>query len=195
MSLPVGRYRVYLTPAKRIKDFYLYRRSTHRYDAEGEACETQVWVEFEEGNLQNPIWVGAYWSQPGGESELPKPNDMDGEEQDVQSPVTRKIIKTLKGHSIQLEDKDGEESILIIHRVDDSNSNILSMDSNGIKIVDQFKNIVEMKDSGIRLTDLTENQIEMSDSAFTITAKVALTIDASGQTVEVKGDSIDFTKA
>ena len=39
-----------------------------------------VWVEFEEGDLEFPIWVGTFWSEPGGNSELPKPNNADGSE-------------------------------------------------------------------------------------------------------------------
>ena len=27
-----------------------------------------VWVEFEEGDLEFPIWVGTFWSKPGGDS-------------------------------------------------------------------------------------------------------------------------------
>ena len=74
-----------------------------------------VWVEFEEGDLEFPIWVGTFWSKPGGESELPLPNKPDGsEESAVQDPPMRKIIKTLKGHTIQFEDKDGEEMITIV---------------------------------------------------------------------------------
>src|SRR5687768_14424848 len=34
--------------------------------------EAGVWVEFEAGNLEYPIWVGTFWSKPGGESEGPK---------------------------------------------------------------------------------------------------------------------------
>ena len=26
-----------------------------------------VWVEFEEGDLEFPIWVGTFWSKPGGD--------------------------------------------------------------------------------------------------------------------------------
>jgi hypothetical protein len=40
-----------------------------------------VWVEFEAGDLEFPIWVGTFWSKPGGATELPKPVD-------VQSPPT-----------------------------------------------------------------------------------------------------------
>jgi hypothetical protein len=35
----------------------------------------------------------------------------------------------------------------------------------------------------------------MTESAFTITSKVAFTIDASGQAVEIKASTIDLTKA
>lgn len=138
-----------------------------------------VWVEFEEGDLEFPIWVGTYWSKPGGDSELAKPNDPDGTEQgDVQDPPTRKIFKTKKGHTIQFEDKDGEELILIAYKVDDQNYNVVRLEA-----------------SGITLTDFTKNQIVMSDSEFTLTSKVAFTIDASGQAVEIKASTIDLTKA
>lgn len=139
----------------------------------------RVWVEFEEGNLDCPIWVGTVWSKPGGKSELPKPNDPDGTEQSaVQDPPTRKIIKTKKGHTIQFEDKDGEELITIVHKVDAKKHNVITLSA-----------------SGITLTDFTKNQIEMTDSAFTVTSKVAFTIDASGQAVEIKASTIDLTKA
>jgi uncharacterized protein involved in type VI secretion and phage assembly len=138
-----------------------------------------VWVEFEQGNLDAPIWVGTFWSQPDGDSEIPKPNDPDGAEQsEVQDPVTRKIIKTKKGHTIQFEDKDGEEMVIVVHKVDDEKHNVILMDS-----------------TGITLTDFTGNQLLMTDSEFTVTSKVAFTIDASGQAVEIKASTIDMTKA
>lgn len=138
-----------------------------------------VWIEFEEGDLEFPIWVGSFWSKPDGNSELPKPNDVEGaEEEEIQNPVTRKIIKTKKGHTIQFEDKDGEEMVTIVHKVSDDSQNVITMDS-----------------AGIAITDFTGNQIVMKDDAFTITSKVAFTIDASGQAVEIKADTVDFTKA
>jgi len=137
-----------------------------------------VWVEFEEGDLEFPIWVGTFWSKPGGESELPKPNDPDGAEQGgIQDPPTRKVIKTLKGHTIQLEDADGEEMILIIQNIDPSKRNVIAMNKDGVKI-----------------TDLTGNLIEMKTDAFNITAKKPLTLDASGQAIVLIGDTIDLNK-
>ncbi|MGB8508486.1 MAG: phage baseplate assembly protein V [Pyrinomonadaceae bacterium] len=138
--------------------------------------EAGVWVEFEAGNLDYPVWVGTFWSKPGGESELPKPNDADGTEQgSVQDPPTRKIIKTLKGHTIQLEDADDEEMLLLVEA------------KNG--------NVIVMNKDGVTITDKTGNVIKMSDSAFQITAKVDFTIDATGQAVTIIGSTIDLNKA
>src|SRR5882672_9880548 len=71
-----------------------------------------VWVEFERGLLEFPIWVGTFWAKPGGAVEVPPPADS-------QSPPTSKIIKTGK-HTIELADEDGSEAIRI---TDDANSN------------------------------------------------------------------------
>ncbi len=91
-----------------------------------------VWVEFEEGDLEYPIWVGTFWSKPGGASEVPKPADS-------QLPPTSKIIKTKKGHTIELEDKDGGEKIKLLH----SNGALIEFDSNGnIKIEAKGKTVL-----------------------------------------------------
>jgi uncharacterized protein involved in type VI secretion and phage assembly len=102
-----------------------------------------VWVEFEEGDLEFPIWVGTFWSKPGGNSELPKANNADGSEQErVQSPPTRKIFKTRKGHTIQFEDADGEEHIIIR---DGEQENRIVFSQSGVSIVS--------KDNAITMTD------------------------------------------
>jgi hypothetical protein len=93
----------------------------------------------------------------------------------VQSPPTRKIIKTKKGHTIQFEDKDGEEMVTIVEA---KNNHVITMNKDGIKI-----------------TDATGNTIEMKKDAFNITSKVAFTVDASGQAVVIKAKTIDFNKA
>jgi len=89
-------------------------------------------VEFEAGDLELPIWVGTFWSKPGGESELPKSNNGDGSEQgESQNPATRKIFKTTKGHTIQFEDDGDEERILIC---DGQNENRIVFGSDGMSI-------------------------------------------------------------
>lgn len=135
-----------------------------------------VWVEFEEGDLEFPIWVGAFWSKPGGQAELPHPNDPDGAEADSeQHPPTRKIIKTAKGHTIQLEDKDGDEMITVVEA---TNNNIITLNSDGIT-----------------LTDASGNSIQMKTDSFTLLATQDFTLDASGKAVVIKAATIDMQKA
>lgn len=137
--------------------------------------EAGVWVEFEEGDPEFPIWVGTFWSKPGGESELPKPNGADGsEEGSVQDPPTRKIIKTKKGHTIQFEDADDEEMVTIVEA---KNEHVIIMNKDGIKV-----------------TDKKENSIEMKEDAFNIVSKVPFKIDAAGQPIEIIGKTIDLNK-
>lgn len=137
--------------------------------------EAGVWVEFEGGDLECPIWVGTYWSKPDSGSQLPKPQQDDGSEaDDVQDPPTRKIVKTGKGHTIQFEDKDGEESIIVREGV---KGHLVVLDKNGVKV-----------------TDATGNSIEMTDSAMTLTSLVPFTIHAAGQPVEIVCDSINLKK-
>lgn len=131
-----------------------------------------VWVEFEEGDLEFPIWVGAFWSKPGGNSELPKPNKPDGsEEANVQDPPSRKIIKTKKGHTLQFEDKDGEETVILIEA---ANGHVIALDKDGIAITDGANghkmvfdqngiSVTDGKNSGNTIT-LTSNGISVKTS-------------------------------
>jgi uncharacterized protein involved in type VI secretion and phage assembly len=156
-----------------------------------------VWVEFEEGDLEFPVWVGTYWSKPNGESELPKPNDPGGAEHDaVQSPPTRKIIKTMKGHTIQFEDADGDEMVIL---VDGVNGHVLVMDKDGIKISDGVNGHEFVLDGdGVSITDgvTSGNLLKMASGAVTLESAgdvlikgVNVTIEASGK-LEAKGNPI-----
>jgi uncharacterized protein involved in type VI secretion and phage assembly len=125
-----------------------------------------VWVEFEAGNLDYPVWVGTYWAKPGGESEAPKPNGADGaEEGSVQDPPTRKIIKTLKGTTIQLEDAGGAEMLMLWEQ---TNENLVVLNSDGIKIKDGKGNTVTMDNSGVKVEDKNGNVITMESAGVTI---------------------------
>jgi hypothetical protein len=131
-----------------------------------------VWVEFEEGDTEFPIWVGTYWSKPGGNSELPKPNDPDGTEQSgVQDPPTRKIIKTLKGHTIQFEDAEGDEMVTI---KEGKQGHVVTLNADGITITDGAnKHEIAMTSSGMEITDgkNSGNSILFDSSGVTVSDK------------------------
>jgi len=144
--------------------------------------DATVWVEFEAGNLDYPVWVGTFWGKPGGASDVPKPAD-------DQSPPTRKIIRTVKGSSIEIEDKDDEEVLIIQYNdgqnkntvtmnkdglvVEDANSNKITLDSDGMKVEDTNSNKITTDQSGIVIEDKNQNKIEMTASAINIFPNVA----------------------
>jgi uncharacterized protein involved in type VI secretion and phage assembly len=156
-----------------------------------------VWVEFEEGDLEFPIWVGAFWSKPGGDSELPKPNKADGtEESSVQDPPTRKIIKTKAGHTIQFEDDNGQEQVMI---VEGKKGHFMVMDQNGVKIKDGANSHESiMNANGIQLSDgVNQHKINLSGQGIEIKDGVnqnKVTLDGTGIAVETQtGAKIQIT--
>lgn len=128
-----------------------------------------VWVEFEEGDLEFPIWVGTFWSRPGAETELPRPNDAAGTAAaTAQDPATRKIIKTAKGHTLQFEDAGGKEAVLL-H--DGANKHVLSFDGDGISLVDgRHQHEIRLTADGIRISDGLHagNTVELSAAGIVI---------------------------
>ncbi len=127
-----------------------------------------VWVEFEEGYLEFPIWVGTFWSKPGGNSEVPFPNQPDGsEESAVQDPPTRKIIKTLKGHTIQFEDGNGDPRIIIS---DGQSENLIVFEQSGISITNK-NNSIKLTDEGIVIKDTNSNTLTQDANGIVIQDK------------------------
>ena len=143
-----------------------------------------VWVEFEEGDLEFPVWVGTFWSKPGGDSEMPKPNTADGsEESAVQDPPTRKIIKTLRGHTIQFEDKSDDDALVLI--VEGVHGHVIVLDKGGIKITDGVnQHEVTLDGSGITIADgkNSDNKIVMDSSGVLVQDKNGnkITMSATG---------------
>jgi uncharacterized protein involved in type VI secretion and phage assembly len=64
-----------------------------------------VWVEFAEGDFEQPLWTGSGWAKPGGKSELP-PEALDGY-------PDRHVLRTPAGHTVILDDTAGSERIVV----------------------------------------------------------------------------------
>jgi len=151
-----------------------------------------VWIEFEEGDPEFPIWVGTFWSKPGGKSELPKPNKPDGaEEGNVQSPPTSKIIKTKKGHTIQLEDKDSSEMILI---VEGKNKHVVIFNKDGIKITDGVnKHVIVLNKDGIKAMDgVNKHEITLKNDGIGVKAEKSFTVTQGQNTFKMDSQGISL---
>ena len=76
-------------------------------------ADAGVWVEFEAGDVEHPIWTGCYWF----EGEVPE---------DADAKV--RVIVTPAGHKVILDDDNGEI------RIEDANGGSIVLDSSGVTI-------------------------------------------------------------
>lgn len=98
-----------------------------------------VWIEFEAGDLTQPIWTGTWWGRPsesdvehpdstarihsGADTEVPQHNYP----QENATPLVR-ILKSSTGHHIVLDDRPDHERI----EIHDSQGNRLILSSEGL---------------------------------------------------------------
>ncbi len=149
--------------------------------------DAQVWVEFEEGDINRPIWVGTFWQQT---SDVPEDAAKD-------EPTTR-MLQTASGHILQFDDEEGEERFRLFHpteaemeidkdgtvTVTDASGGRITMDAASSEIVveDANGNIITMDGSGTKVEDANGNVIEMVASGITVEAPKVL----------VKADQVDL---
>ncbi len=81
-----------------------------------------VWIEFEEGNPEYPIWIGSWW----GTEKAPLDKSKYPSEANI-----HKIIRTRSGHILEFVDWEGNEQIILRHS---SGSQIVFEPSGEIKI-------------------------------------------------------------
>ena len=98
-----------------------------------------VWIEFEAGDVSRPIWSGCWW----GDGQLP----------DQATPAIR-VLKTVSGHTITLDDTDGSEKV----EVTDKNGAKIVMDQSGVEI-----------SKGGQKVKLSQNSVIVNDGALEVT--------------------------
>jgi len=151
--------------------------------------DAQVWVEFEEGNVDKPLWVGVFWQQPG---DIP-------EEAAKDEPTTR-LIRTPGGHVLQFDDESGKERFRLAHpagteldidskgsvNLADAGGNTLTLDADqgSVKLEDSNGNVLTMDASGTTVEDANGNKVEMAAAGVTVKGS-RIVID--GQSVAVAG--------
>lgn len=151
--------------------------------------DAQVWVEFEEGNLDFPIWTGVFWQAQG-----------DAPEEGAKSPPTTRVIRTPSGHVLQFDDTEGEEQVRLHHPKDaeflvdpdgtvsltDASGGKLTLDaaSNKAILEDANGNTMTMSPTGTTVEDANGNTIEMGPAGITVKGT---TVTIEGQQVAVGG--------
>ncbi len=127
--------------------------------------DSNVWIEFESGNLSYPIWSGTWWGEPSDKNETPS------EAQTAAEPEV-KVLKTKAGHRIELHDAEGQEKIIITNK----DGSIIKMNSSGTEISsDGGKSSIKLDSQGITLSrglnsiKITDLSVTINDFAFEVT--------------------------
>lgn len=151
----------------------------------------QVWAEFEEGDLQRPIWVGTF---PQQSSDVPQ--------EAAKSPPTTRMLRTPGGHLLQFDDKSGEEQIHLHHvkngdmvidkdggiTITDAKGATVKLDANAgkVQVEDANGNVLTLDSSGVNVADASGNKVEMTAAGITVKG-VKVVIDATLVTLAGQG--------
>jgi len=148
------------------------------------AVDAQVWVEFEAGDINHPIWTGTTWQQS---------SDVPSEASDGSPHIHQ--LKTSSGHILLFDDNEDAEEIKLFHKADaqlninsegvitlmDAAGSTLTLDAAGSKIdiTDSNGNSMVMESSGTTVSDANGNQIEMSAGGVTVSSSGTVNIEGS----------------
>ena len=138
--------------------------------------EAKVWVEFEEGNLDLPIWVGTFWSRPNDTSDVPT--------EATDGLAAHRVIKTPSGHVIELSDLGGEEKVRILHK----DGARIVMDEHGSVVVGNKEGshlYLNAQDGEATLVDEHGNNVKLGHAGITVTNADGTVVDMAGGAVQV----------
>jgi hypothetical protein len=145
--------------------------------------EANVWVEFEEGNIDQPIWVGTFWTAPKDTTQIPtEAQDMAGTEQDLEPK--RRVLKTTSGHVLEFCDIAGKESITMQHK----DGAMINMDEKGsVTLINKKGSLLYLNaDAGeLSLIDENGNNIATNSDGVTITSQDGSIVGLGKDAVQV----------
>jgi hypothetical protein len=146
--------------------------------------KSKVWVEYEEGNLDSPIWVGVFWSAPGGATEIPK----EAAKMEDHQPA-RRVLKTSSGHVLEFCDVKGKETVTLRHM----SGAMLHFDEHGsVSIGNKQGTLVYLnaQDTEYAFADKNGNNVRLGDSGLTLTNGDGTVIDMAGPSVQVVAKNV-----
>ncbi len=146
--------------------------------------DSSVWVEFEEGDINKPVWTGMFWDKT---EDLPD---------DAEKPQPKsRVLQTPSGHKLQFDDEDGARRLRLTHATDaelvieDDGSVELSnaggmtlklnQDRSELLLEDGRGNKVRMDQGGWTAEDNAGTRLEMAAGSLTVTADSQVTVNAS----------------
>ena len=108
-----------------------------------------VWVEFEAGDLDSPVWSGTWW----GDGEIP-----------TSAGVPHKVLRTASGAHVVLDDDEGSVT------VGDGHGNTVRLTSDGIALDLADGTTLTLTSAGLRGEDVAGNRVETGSAGITLQA-------------------------
>jgi hypothetical protein len=140
--------------------------------------DAQVWVEFEEGDINHMIWVGTFWR---GSAQVPASAQL--------QPPTTRLLATPAGHLLEFNDKAGAEQITLRHpkgaslRIDPQGSVSLSVPDLGELVLD-------VEQQRVQLADAAGNSLSMDANGATLSDGEGNQVELGGAGIKVKGKQV-----
>ena len=138
----------------------------------------KVWVEFEAGDPNYPLWVGTWYPTDSPPPEAAK------------TPPDNRVIHTPGGHVIDIQDTKDEEKVTIRHKSNafvaiDKDGSVLIGAKNGSSV------ILNAKDGNVMVVESNGNTVSMqADSIVLMNKDGKATVEMKGDVVQVAGGKI-----
>lgn len=139
-----------------------------------------VWVEFEGGDPDYPIWSGCFW----GKNELPEPAD-----------PNVKLFKT-EGITLTMSDLDGKKGKFSVEVTKPVVSQPLTlvMDSNGIELNNNDKTIAKITGDTIEITNNKQVIVKLTGENIELLSRpLEVKLLSKGKKIELKNGTSSAT--
>lgn len=147
-----------------------------------------VWVEFEEGRLDHPIWTGTFWVSPNEAAQTPtQGQDTAGTEEDLEPK--RRVWKSSSGHVLEFSDIGGKEAIHIVHK----SGSLLNFDEKGnVFLYSKEGSLLYLNAELGEVTLAHQNgaHLTMKGDQVSITNKDGSSVSLMGESVQVNATNV-----
>jgi len=139
--------------------------------------ETMVWVEFEAGDPNYPLWVGVWYRS----EDVPQVAQV--------QPPEQRVIHTASGHTVEFQDKEGENNILIRHK----DNSFISLDKDGSVLVSNKRGsflYLNAKDKQATFMEQHGHLVTMTEDGVLITNKDSTLVELKGDTARIAAANV-----
>ncbi len=138
-------------------------------------AKTPLWVEFEAGDPEFPIWVGIFYTS----STLPIAAAL--------NPPDNRVIHSVSGHVIEVMDKDKEERITVTHM---DGKTKLELTEGAFVVTTKDGAKLRLDKDAITAENADHLKVTLDKSSFTIDGGSGMKIMLKGGTLTLSGNKI-----